>query len=152
MGQDPPARLLLRAPTTTDLRPSSNNKRPPFGLPQELDSVRASTADGFRMSFHNRRAPAAGFLQWLIASGVCRTSPAINLQYCQPDFTTPSRLPQDLQTPPADEPPQRHPMSTAGRPSVRFFMKPDSPNRKSPSELQQQMVFACSIGALGTQQ
>ena len=75
MGQDPPARSLLRAPTTIDLRPSFYNKRSPFRLLQESDSVRTSIADGYRTSFYNRRAPAAGFLQRPIASGVCRTSP-----------------------------------------------------------------------------
>ena len=80
-----PSELLLqtnsfRTPVTGGLQSSFFNKRSPSGLLQEPDSVRTPVANEFRTNFYNRRAPAARFLQWPTASGVCHTSPAINLQ------------------------------------------------------------------------
>ena len=96
-----------------------------------MDFGRASTTDGLQqLDFYNGRLPpvSAEPPQPSTFNSISQT------------LTMPSRLPQDPLTLPTDEPPQHHLKSTSDRPSVRFFMKPNFSDRKSPFELLQQMV------------
>ena len=159
---------------TISLHPSFYGMRPPSRLLQKLDSVRTSTVVGFQTNFYNGRAPAVGLLQRSIVFGAFCTSPTINFQQRQPPFH------RSIRSPPGDELPQHLLNFAISRPSVGSLMQSDLSsgqpsdkllhqinsrwtslaigfllnfnNRKSLSELLQQMTFACSISALGTQQ
>ena len=51
-----------------------------------------------------------------------------------------------------DEPPQHHPTSTAGRPSVEVCEKLDCICRKSLTELLRRVILACHLSTQDTQQ
>ena len=129
---------------TTDLRSSFYNKRLPFRLLQELDSVRTSTAE-----------PYPGLLQCSTVNSVLKTPPTdeppqrhLNSTVGRPSTGFLMKL--DLSDGQSSD--ELLHQANSRQTSLAIELLPDFSNRKSSFELLQQMTSVCSISAQGTRQ